>query len=381
MPYTKSKIKVLISVLLTSIIINLFLSVGKYYLGFHFNQLSLIAEAWNNLSDLLAQFLLLFSIYLASLPADKEHPFGHARIEYLSSICLALFITLVAGQIIYKSYEALKLGINIPQKNIASIIILIISIFLKLILIIIYNRAGEKIKSASLLTSATDSLFDVLSSVIILISLIFYHFTNISLDAYLSIALAFWMICSAFKILKDMLSSLIGKDISSIERTKYLQEIKEHKEILSCHDLILHQYGPEAKYMTCHIEVDANLSLEQAHDLADEIETKFMDKYNISLLIHIDPKRHLDPCEEEMKEAIRKYWRQKNPHAWLHDFRIIGNNEDIKKLYFEIMLPYSSNLNEDFEKKEFVIWFEKKYKDFELNFCFEFGDALSYLVQ
>ncbi|MBO5345189.1 MAG: cation transporter, partial [Clostridia bacterium] len=273
---------------LVGLLTNLCLSVSKIVIGVLFGFISVLADGLNNLSDCGSSAISFVSFKMSSKPADKEHPYGHERIEYICSLVVSFIILLIAFELFKESI----LKIITPKKldfSIAIIIVLLVSIIVKAFMFSYYKIASKKINSDILNAAAIDSISDCISTSLVLISIFVGHFAGLNIDGYAGLLVSAFIAFAGFKILKEMISKLIGQapDKTLFESIK--KSILKHKEVLGIHDLNIYSFGPNKYFASVHIELDANMDSLVAHELIDEIEREFLNKTNIILTGHHDP--------------------------------------------------------------------------------------------
>ena len=270
------------------IVTNTCLFAIKLVIGLLLGSISIIADAANNITDSLTNLMVIIGIRLAKKPADSEHPFGHARIEYIISL-------IISALILFLGYELIRSSINQildPSEirfDYLLVGILVGSAFVKLWQSFFYAKLGKKINSDPLKALSKDSLNDVLIAASIIASLIFTYFTGIIVDGFAGLLVSLLIIFSGFSMAKETISKLIGESTHHEQAQEITKIVTSHEEILSVHDLVVHNYGP-GKYMpTLHVEMSDELSLKRAHAIIDEIERQAKEQLGLDLLIHIDP--------------------------------------------------------------------------------------------
>lgn len=341
---------------ITGITVNILLSVSKILTGILFNSISVFADGINNLSDAASSVITLLGFKISGKPADKDHPFGHARMEYLTGLILGIVVLLVGIELIKSSYNKI---IN-PENTVFSIemiIVLIVSIFIKLWLSLFYNKLGSKISSATIKAASTDSRNDVISTTVVLLSLFVSKVTSFEIDGYAGILVAVFVLYSGVEILKDILNPLLGempdsKFIESIEN-----KILSYDGILNIHDLVVHNYGPNKYFATVHAEVDAKEDILKSHDLIDNIERDFAKDLSINLVIHLDPV--IRDCKEtnELKTMTDAIIKNIDVNLSIHDFRVV-KGETHTNLIFDVEVPLEFKI----QSCELVKLIEKEIK-------------------
>lgn len=330
---------------LVGLLTNLCLSVSKIVIGVLFGFISVLADGLNNLSDCGSSAISFVSFKMSSKPADKEHPYGHERIEYICSLVVSFIILLIAFELFKESI----LKIITPKKldfSITIIIVLLISIIVKAFMFSYYKIASKKINSDILNAAAVDSISDCISTSLVLISILVGHFAGLNIDGYAGILVSAFIAFAGFKILKEMISKLIGQapDKTLFESIK--KRILKNKEVLGIHDLNIYSFGPNKYFASVHIELDANMDSLVAHELIDEIEREFLNKTNIILTGHHDPIVVDDEEVNMMKEQVSKIVLEIDKSFSMHDFRMVKGMTKTNVI-FEVAIPFDSKIKEE----------------------------------
>ncbi|HBC30380.1 MAG TPA: cation-efflux pump [Clostridiales bacterium] len=342
---------------ITGIVVNVILSAGKILTGILFNSISVMADGVNNLSDGASSIITLIGFKISGKPADKDHPFGHARMEYLAGFILGIAILLVGVELIKSSFNKI---IN-PVKTVFSIemtVVLIISILVKLWLSVFYNKLGSKISSATIKAARTDSRNDVVATTVVLLSVFISKLTGYEVDGYVGILVALFVLYSGYDILRDILNPILGEMpdgefISSIEN-----KIISYDGIVNIHDLVVHNYGPNRYFATVHAEVNAKEDILKSHDLIDNIERDFARELNINLVIHLDPIITDDEEINELRGMTDKIVKSIDERLTMHDFRVV-KGETHTNLIFDVVVP----VDYDIKSSKLVNLIEKEVQN------------------
>ena len=327
------------------IIANLFLAIGKIVVGSISGLISVTADGLNNLSDCGSSAVSFISFKMSSKPADKEHPYGHERIEYIASMVVSFLILIIAYELVSESNSK----IISPIKNEISIVVLlalIASIVVKCLMFFFYGHNAKLINSDLLKASAIDSLSDCISTSIVLVSMIISKFAKINIDGYAGLVVAVFIAIAGIKILKEVISKLIGQapDNEIFESIK--SRILNHKEVLGIHDLNVYSYGPNKFFASVHIELDAKTDSLVAHEMIDDIEREFLNETNIILTGHHDPIVIDDKEVNEMRKKVSKLVQNIDKSFSMHDFRMVkGPNKT--NVIFEIAIPFETKIKEE----------------------------------
>ncbi len=320
---------------------NLLLFAAKLIVGVISCSITIIAEAINNLSDMGSCIIVLFGFKLSNKPADSEHPYGHARYEQIMALIVAVIVMAIGVLLAKSSIEKLITNEAI-YINVATYIILILAIVVKIFQMLVYRDFAKSINSEILKASCIDSRNDCISTTAVLVGMIIIDVvgkTPFSVDGLFGILVSLFIIISSVKLIKETISPLLGQmpDKHFVEKLK--NKILSYDGVLGIHDFMIHSYGADSYFATAHIEVPANANFVEAHDMIDNIERDFAKEYNISLSIH------LDPIENENKEVVRhrervvKILQSYNPNFSIHDFRMVVGKTHTNIL-FDVVMPF-----------------------------------------
>lgn len=339
---------------IVGLIANILLSVGKIVTGFLFNSISVMADGVNNVSDAASSVITLIGFKISGKPADKDHPFGHARVEYLTGLILGIAVLLVGVELIKSSFDKI-MNPSRTTFSLAMVIVLVLSILIKLWLSLFYNKLGSKIASSTIIASSTDSRNDVISTAVVLISLFISRATGFEIDGYVGALVAIFILYSGFEILKDILNPLLG-EMPDEDFVKSIEDkILTYDGILNIHDLVVHNYGPNRYFATVHAEVDAKEDIMKAHDLIDNIERDFARELNINLVIHLDPIITDDKEINALKSMTEEKIKSIDERLTIHDFRVV-KGETHTNLIFDVLVPVDC----DMKSQDLVSLIEKE---------------------
>ncbi len=324
---------------IVGIICNLLLSGLKFTLGFLTHSVSITADATNNIADAGSSIITLIGFRLSEKPADEDHPYGHARIEYITGLIISFLILLIGFEIFKTSVQK----IITPEESVfnwVTALILCISIVFKLWLSRFNKKLGKLIKSTALDATAADSRNDCIATGAVLIAAIISHFTGFNLDGYMGVGVAIFIFISGIGLVKDTVGPLLGQAPSKEMYEEIEQKILSYDNVLGVHDLLVHSYGPGSYFASAHIEMDAKIDVLVCHDIMDRIERDFLKQNNIHLVVHLDP-TVLD-CEEtnELKEVVKNILHDIDPVITFHDFRVVVGDK-AKNVLFDIVVPPS----------------------------------------
>ncbi len=333
---------------IVGIICNLLLCVFKITVGALTHSISIVADGFNNLSDMGSSVITILGFKLANKPADKDHPFGHGRIEYMSAFIVAILILLVGFELMKTSVGALINGTPMPTYSLASIIVLAVSVIFKLWLFLFNRKLGKKIESEALLATAQDSLNDSVATAVILLSVAVSKFVPVqfNLDAIMGIAVALFILFAGINAAKETLNRILGEPPSSDLITDIENSILAYDDFVGIHDLIVHNYGPGRLFASVHVEVPQDIDIVQCHEQIDLCEKKIYDELGVSLVIHMDPmdinNEQVNFVRSQLSDGIKVI----DENLTLHDFRMTPMADTQTNLVFDVVMPQNFTLPE-----------------------------------
>ena len=320
---------------------NLILCITKIAVGLLTASISVTADGLNNLSDMGSSLITLIGFKMAGKPADKDHPFGHGRMEYMSAFIVAVLILLVGAELMKSSVSALIAGDSLPEYSAAAVIVLALSMLLKLWMYIFNRKLYKKVNSGVFKATALDSLNDILSTGAILISVIVSLCFKLpfNLDAVMGVLVALFILYSGFSTGRDTINLILGTppDKDTVEEIK--NTVLSFEGFIGIHDLMVHNYGPGRQFASVHVEVPENSDFVKCHEQVDLCEKLINEKYNIQLVIHMDP---IDTNSESVKtarEALGAELKKIDEKMSLHDFRMTPLSESRTNLIFDVVIP------------------------------------------
>ena len=325
------------------IVLNMVLSAGKIILGLLSGAISVTADGFNNLTDCGSNVVSLISFKVAGKPADKEHPFGHQRIEYISAMIVAFIVLMLAVELASESFNK----IFNPEPSEMSYLmlgVLAFSVLVKVWMFFFNRKLGKTVDSEVLKATATDSLTVAISTTAVTVAVIISHFVNFNLDGYMGLAVAVVIAWAGIDILKDTMSKLLGQapDKTIIEGIR--SRIMAYEGVLGIHDLAVHNYGPHKYYASVHVEVDAKVPTMESHDLMDRIERDFAENTDIVLIIHSDPVVTDDPEINLLKQKVTEMVTSIDERFRIHDFRAVKGVTHTN-LIFDVAIPFDTKLS------------------------------------
>ena len=323
---------------IVGILCNLVLFLGKLVIGTVSGSVSIRADAVNNLSDASSNIVTLVAFRLARKPEDAEHPYGHARIEYLSGLAVAAMILLIGVELAKESFHKI-LHPEPVSFSWALVAVLVMSIAVKLWMAVFNRTLGKKIKSTSLLATAADSRNDVITTGAVLLAAVAARLTGLELDGYVGLLVAAFILWSGIGIAKDTISPLLGApaDPELIHLVKHEIEHFDPR-ILGVHDLMVHDYGPGQTFASIHVEVDRREDVLEMHEMIDRAERMMLEQHRIHLTIHYDPIVTDDAALQQMRDKVEAALHTIQPGLSLHDFRMVAG-EKSTNLIFDVVLP------------------------------------------
>ena len=329
---------------LVGIVCNLLLFGGKLAVGLVLHSVSVMADAFNNLSDAASSVIGFIGVKMAEKPADEEHPFGHGRIEYIAALIVS-FLVIEVGFTFFKNAIA---KIRTPEElsfNLISMGILLASVAVKLWLSFFNKKLGKRINSTVMQATATDALGDVVTTLATTGSILFFYFTKINIDGYVGLAVSLLVMWAGVGIAKDTLEPLIGQSVDPKLYREISEFVESYDGILGSHDLIVHNYGPTKSLASIHAEVPNNVDIETSHEIIDRIERDAAKKLGIFLVIHMDPVETADAQVAEVKAEVQEVLHQMDERLSLHDFRMVDGEKWIN-LIFDVVVPFSYGEND-----------------------------------
>lgn len=335
---------------IVGIICNVLLFLIKYAMGTLSHSISIVSDAFNNLSDCAGCLVTLLGYKMASKPADKNHPFGHGRMEYLTSLIIAALIIFVGIELLKNSVEKIINPVEI-RFSFAVLISLVFSIAVKLWMAVFNAELGKKINSSVLTATAKDSKSDVIATSATFIALICSLFTALPVDGVMGLLVSVFILKSGYDIVKDTVDELLGKPADP-EIINHIKEyVLKNDKIIGIHDLIIHSYGPGNMIGSCHVEVKSNESFTEVHDIVDSIEREIHNNLNILMTIHMDPIEVNDMLTNKCKKLVNNIIHSIDSSLDLHDFRIVSG-ESHTNLIFDLVVPFECKYsNEELKQK------------------------------
>lgn len=326
------------------IVSNLILCIMKILIGLVSRSIAIIADGINNLADASSSIITLVGFKLASQPEDEDHPYGHARIEYLTGLFISIVIIVIGLQLLRTSIDKI-LHPDPLEFSCLTIIILVAAILIKLWQSLFNRSIGRKIRSVTLMATAADSRNDVISTSAVLVSVIVGKFTGIQIDGYMGCLVALFIIWSGIQLVRETTSPLLGEAPDQELVDSIAEIVKKEPGVLGIHDLMVHNYGPGKIFASMHIEVDADGDLMESHDMIDNIEKRIKDELHVEFVVHMDPVKTDDPLITKMKKIIADALLPLDGVDNIHDFRIVPGPTHTN-IIFDVVLAADCSLSE-----------------------------------
>ena len=335
---------------IVGIVANLLLFAGKLLVGTLTGSVSITADAMNNLSDASSAIVTLIGFRLAGKPADDDHPYGHARYEYLSGLAVAAMIIVIGFEMgktaVEKIFAPTPVTLSLPALG-----VLLASVCVKLWLSVFNRKLSQRIGSAALTATAADSRNDALATAAVLLTALTEQFLNWRVDGFVGLAVALFILWSGWGLAKQTISPLLGEAASPELRSLIVDYIARQPKVLGYHDLMVHDYGPGQRFASIHVEMDMREDPLFCHELIDDMERECLRSHNIHLVIHHDPVVTDDPELNDLRRRVRNFFREKHEKLLVHDFRILRLPQRTD-LLFDVAMPRQFRGQEELLQKE-----------------------------
>lgn len=319
------------------IICNCLLAAGKLIVGHMTSSMSITADGLNNLSDGASSVVTLLGFKLAEKPADRKHPYGHARIEYIAGLTVAVMILFIGLELGKSSVEKL-IDPEPIEFSFTAVWVLCASILVKLFMMLFNLKMGRRINSNALLATAADSRNDVMTTSAVLAASIVEHFYDVRIDGVMGIAVSLFILYSGVKLAGETMSPLLGEGANPELQKQITDYINGCPMVLGCHDLMVHDYGPGRRYASIHVEIDKNEDPMACHARIDRMERECLKNYGTHLVIHYDPVVTDDPEVNSTKRLVNTIIKVRDGRLTIHDFRMVDDGESVK-MSFDMILP------------------------------------------
>lgn len=345
------------------VISNLVLFVVKVIIGLISASISIIADAINNLSDMGSSILTLVGFKISGKPADKDHPFGHQRIEYIIGLIIAMLIIFIGFELFTTSIDKLFNPVE-SSMNIVVLIILGIAIIFKLLQGLFYSSVATKINSLALKASSKDSINDVISTSFVLIGALLSFFFEYNFDGIFGIIVSGLIIITGIKLVKEGIDPLIGEKPDKDLMNKIIDKVLSYDGVLGIHDLMAHMYGPQKCFISLHVEVDSQVNVLVSHDLIDNIEKDIKEIFNVEIVIHMDPIETNNETLMKYVEILKEVIDEIDEKIKFHDVRLVIG-ETHSNLIFDLLIPFEYKYSDE----ELINIVKLKIKEKESSLC------------
>ena len=333
------KVRAAIGILagIAGICCNVLLFAGKLAIGLLTASVSITADAMNNLSDATSSIVTMLGFRLAERPADDDHPYGHARYEYLSGLAVATLILVIGLELGKTSIEKI-LHPEPVSFGLIPAAVLVVSILVKLWMASFNKKLGQKIGSSTLEATAADSRNDVITTGAVLIASLIELFTGFMADGYMGLGVAAFILYSGIGLARDTISPLLGEGADPELRRKIVDKISQNPKILGFHDLMVHDYGPGQRFASIHVEMDRREDPMECHEIIDDLERECLQSHGVHLVIHYDPIITDDPELDRMHVRVEQLLHKTDLRLGVHDFRMVPGKGHVN-LIFDVVLP------------------------------------------
>lgn len=327
------------------IFFNLLLFLLKLFTGIHAASISVIGDAFNNLSDAGSSIVTLIGFRVAGKKPDTDHPFGHGRIEYISGFIVSAAILLMGVELAKSSVAKIR-NPELVETGLAATVILVFAICVKLYMCFYQRRLAGKLHSSAMRATATDSLSDAAATGVVLVSLLIQRFFQIKIDGWCGLLVALFILYAGVSAAKDTLSPLLGNppEPELVERIRTI--VLSHPEVIGMHDLIVHDYGPGRIMVSLHGEVDGSGDVFALHDQIDHIERELEEELGCSAVIHMDPVETDNEAVGKLKQEAEEAAAQMHASLSIHDFRIVSRRSGMLIL-FDLVVPPAARINSE----------------------------------
>ncbi len=324
---------------------NMLLAVAKLFAGTLSGSVSITADALNNFTDAASSLITLVGFKLSEQPADDEHPYGHARFEYLSALAVSVLIIFIGFELAKTSIGKI-INPTATTLSLVSGAILVISIMVKLWLSYFNKVLGRAIDSATLVASSADSRNDVIATLAVLVASLVEHFTSFKIDGFMGLAVAIFILYSGITLAKDTISPILGENATPELKEEIVDYVSSCPKVLGYHDLMVHDYGMGRRFASLHVEMDKNEDPILCHELIDDMERECKKSHGVELVIHYDPVTIDDPIFDLLREHSLEALKSIDDRITLHDFRVVIG-EGHTNVVFDAVIPTDLKCNKD----------------------------------
>ncbi|MBE6976587.1 MAG: cation transporter [Ruminococcaceae bacterium] len=331
------------------IVCNLLLAAAKLVVGILAGAVSVTADAMNNFSDAASSIVTLVGFKLAEKPADSEHPYGHARFEYLSGLAVAALIIVIGAELAKTALDKIlhptAVAVSVPL-----IAVLVASMAVKLWMSLFNRKLGKCIDSTALMAVSADSRNDVIATGAVLAAAVVERLTDLPVDGYMGMAVALFIVYSGANLAKQTISPLLGEAASPELRQNIVKVLEGNDRVLGWHDLMVHDYGPGQRFASIHVEMDQKEDPLVCHEIIDDMERLCLEKHKVHLVIHYDPVITDDPEIQAVKAEVAGILTALDSRLTLHDFRMVRGTGH-SNVIFDVAMPHDMADQKSYIKK------------------------------
>ncbi|MBE5930140.1 MAG: cation transporter [Lachnospiraceae bacterium] len=349
---------------MVGIVCNIVLFAAKFLLGTLTASVAITADAFNNLGDASSGIVSFLGFKMASRPADKEHPYGHARYEYLAGLTVCVLILVIGVELLKESFGK----ILHPQPvdfSWVTVAVLLLAIGVKLWLAVFNRTLGKRISSQTLMATAADSRNDVIATGAVILATVLSHVTKVSLDGYMGLLVALFILYSGVNLVKETLDPILGKAADEELVKEIEKRIMSYPGVLGTHDLMMHDYGPSRLFGSVHVEVAAEEDVLKSHDMVDNIERDFLSELNIHLIVHMDPIVTKDESIRNLRHWLAKEVKKVHEELTIHDLRVVPG-ETHTNIIFDCVVPHGISRTDEEVKEAIDLLVKETYPNY---FC------------
>lgn len=329
---------------IVGIFLNVVLFGIKYFAGVISSSIAITADAFNNLADAGSSVITLAGIRLAEKKPDRDHPFGHGRMEYLSGLAVSVIIILVGFELFKSSVDKI-LNPADADTSAVSIFILIVSIFIKGYMFLYNRKIGRQINSSGMKATALDCIGDAVATLVVLISTVISYFTNLKIDGWCGILVSLFIIYAGIRSVKETVGPLLGMP----PEKEFIDEIEKvvlsYEKIVGIHDLIVHDYGPGRVVVSLHAEVDGKENIYTLHDIIDNAEQRLSEELGCMAVIHMDPIETDNAVTSKVREDVAEAVKILGENVTIHDFRMVPGDSHTN-LIFDVVVPHEIKMSD-----------------------------------
>lgn len=320
------------------ILVNTLLCIAKIILGFAIHSIAVVADGLHDMADSLAAVITLIAAHIARKPADRNHPYGHARMEYLASLVVSAIVLVVGCGLMQESVDRCLHPVA-THFSWLMVGFMVFAILLKGSQALFVIATGKHIRSLPVIAAGTDNRNDVITSIIITAGMLIHHFTGLKLDGYMGCIVSLFILYSGISLIRETIDPLLGEPPDPETVSEMKEIILAHPEVLGVHDLIIYNYGPGKSFASFHAEVDSRNDLLEIHDVIDRIEQELTDKMRMTVTCHMDPVEVENPIRIRMEQLIGEKIREFDEVEGFHDLRVAPGKSRTRIIFDLVITP------------------------------------------